>query len=321
MVDANMAQTMSQAPRYSVVIPVYNSSEVVGETIDACVAYCERKGLSYELILVNDGSRDDSWQVLSRKFAEHPRLAAINLLRNYGQHTAVLAGLQYSRGEYVVTLDDDLQNPPEEIDRLIAQAETGHDVVFGRFRRKRHSPLRRLGSQIVNAINRRVFDKPRDLVLTNFRLLHRRVVDRIVAHKTLYPYINGLALMYAQRPANVEVEHRRRAAGRSTYGLVKIIELVMRILFNYSSYPLRMASMLGIVVAVMSFFLAGYFFLHGLFVGTSVPGWASVAVMLSFFNGLSLLLLAMLGEYMIRILQQVSHIENYHVVEVLRREA
>jgi glycosyltransferase involved in cell wall biosynthesis len=272
------------------------------------------------LILVNDGSRDDSWQVLSRKFAEHSRLAAINLLRNYGQHTAVLAGLRYSRGEYVVTLDDDLQNPPEEIGRLIAQAEAGHDVVFGRFRRKGHSPLRRLGSRIVNAINRRVFDKPRDLVLTNFRLLDRRVVDRIVAHKTLYPYINGLAIMYAQRPANVEVEHRPRAAGRSTYDFVKIIELVMRILFNYSSYPLRLASLSGIAVAVMSFFLAGYFLVRGLFIGTSVPGWASVAVMLAFFNGLSLLLLAMLGEYVIRILQQVSQIEHYHIVEVLQRE-
>lgn len=310
----------SSAPEYSVVIPVYNSSQHVGATIDACVDYLESSGLSYELILVNDSSRDTSWDVIRERCARHPRLTAINLLRNYGQHTAVLCGLEHSRGEYVVTLDDDLQNPPAEIAHLRRKAAEGHDVVFGRFRKKHHSLVRRLGSRLVNWINTRIFQKPPELVLTNFRLLHRSVVQRIVAHKTPYPYISGLAAMYAQRPADVVVEHRRRTAGTSNYGPLEILKLVMRILFNYSAFPLRLTSAIGLMVSLVSFLLAGYFLVRGLFLGTSVPGWASVAVMLAFFNGLSLLLLGMLGEYVVRILRQVSQGSHYHVTEIIGPE-
>jgi glycosyltransferase involved in cell wall biosynthesis len=306
--------------RYSVVIPVFNSANVVGTTVDATVEFFESRQLPYEIILVNDGSGDASWEVLSAKFEQHHRVIALNLLRNYGQHTAVLCGLRHSRGEYVVTLDDDMQNPPPEIAHLIAKADAGHDLVFGRYTRKMHSPVRRIGSRIVDLTNNRIFGKPRDLKLTNFRILDRRVVDRILSHRTNYPYINGLAILYAHRPADVEVEHRPRKTGRSQYGLFKITELVMRILFNYSSFPMRLVSTIGLVVAVGSLGLSALILVRALFRGTAAPGWASVAVMLSFFNGVSLLLLGMLGEYVLRILNQVSHIDQYHVAETLRRD-
>lgn len=304
--------------RLSAVIPVYNSAEIVGQTVDATVAFLESTGESYEVILVNDCSRDGSWEVLRRKFEEHEHVTAINMLRNYGQHTATLCGLRESRGEYVVTLDDDMQNPPKEIAHLVAALDAGHDLVFGRYTQKMHSPVRRLGSRIVNRMNDRIFGKPRDLKLTNFRMLRRGLVDRVLSHKTNYPYINGLAILYAHRPTDVEVEHRPRPSGQSQYGLYKITELIMRILFNYSSFPMRLVSAVGLAVAALSLAMSAFILVRALIQGTAAPGWPSVAVMLSFFNGISLLLLGMLGEYVVRILNQVSHLEQFHVAETLR---
>ena len=170
--------------RYSAVIPVFKSATIVGDTIDQTVAFFEAFGCDYEVIAVNDGSPDGSWAVLAQKAAANPRILAIDLLRNYGQHTALLCGLKQSSGDYVITLDDDLQNPPAEIVHLIRAAGEGHDVVFGRFRQKQHAAYRRLGSRMVGLLNDRIFHKPEDLVLSNFRIIRRDVVDRVCAYRT-----------------------------------------------------------------------------------------------------------------------------------------
>lgn len=303
--------------KYSVVIPVYNSAATVGETIDRTVAFFEGHGYDYELVLVNDGSRDRSWDVLREKALENPHIVAINLLRNYGQHTALFCGFQESTGDYLITIDDDLQNPPEEIIHLINKAHEGHDVVFGRYRKKRHGLYRRLGSLLIRAINRRIFHQPKGLVLTNFRIIRRDVVDRICSYRTHYPYIQGLALMFSINPSNVWVEHQGRLVGMSNYNLFKIIELVMRILFNYSAYPLRLVSMVGIVISALSLLRGLYYLGKAIFIGVSVPGWTTVVVLLSFFNGITIFILSMLGEYTVRLLNQTSSTESYVVKEVI----
>src|SRR2546423_4086148 len=145
---------------YSVVIPVFNSEPIVGTTIDRTVAFFEAQHLLYEVILVNDGSTDGSWEVLRAAAQRYPHVRAINLLRNYGQHNANLCGLRAAKGDYVVTMDDDLQNPPEEIIHLIEKAMTGPDVVFGRFRHKAASAQRTLGSKVIGLLNRRIFGQP-----------------------------------------------------------------------------------------------------------------------------------------------------------------
>lgn len=318
--SSETAISAAQPPEYSTVIPVFNSAGIVSETIDACARFFEQEGLAYEIIAVDDGSTDESWEVLQRSAAKNPAVVAVRLLRNYGQHSAVHCGLAVSRGEYVVILDDDLQNRPEEIPKLIQAAAEGADVVFGKFLRKKHSLTRRAGSWLTNRVNTAVFDKPRDLVLTNFKLIHRRVVDRILAHRTPFPYINGLAVLYARRPASVPVEHHERRVGKSNYGPVKIAELLTRILFNYSAFPLRFVTTAGLTIAALSFCFAAYVLAKALIVGTTVPGWASVVVMLAFFNGMTLLVLGMIGEYLIRILKQISMTEPYHVAEIHRNE-
>jgi len=281
----------------SIVIPVYNSEGVVGDTVDQTVAVCESAGLDFELILVNDGSPDGSWEVIAEKASASKRIIAVDLLRNYGQHTAVFAGMKLSKGKFLVTMDDDLQNPPEEILPLLAKAANGFDLVMGEFVLKQHSRFRNVGTYLVGWMNRRIFGKPRNLVLSNFRCIRRDVVDRMLDYRTAYPYIPGLALMFSRRRANVTVEHRQRTVGSGGYTMKKIVALVFRILFNYSSFPLRLVSTMGMVITGLAFGLSAFLLLKALIVGVEVPGWASVAVMLSFFNGVTLLIISMLGEY------------------------
>lgn len=304
--------------KYSVVIPVFNSEKIVGETIDRTVAFFRREDLKFELILVNDGSSDGSWGVLQQKAHEYREVIAINLLRNYGQHVANICGFRQSQGDYVVTMDDDLQNPPEEIKKLIEKAAEGHDLVIGRFREKKHSLARRIGSRIVGLINRRIFHGQKDLVLTNFRIIHRDVIERACQYKTSYPYVPGLVLMFSTNRANVLVNHRERSVGSSNYNLWRIAKLVSELLFNYSSYPLRLVAGIGLLTAMASFTISIFYLLMAFFVGTNVPGWATVVVLLSFFNGMTLFVLGMLGEYLVRLINQGSYTEPYHIKEILR---
>jgi polyisoprenyl-phosphate glycosyltransferase len=309
----------THCPTYSVIIPVYNSEQIIAQTVKRTAAFFEAQGWSYEIILVNDGSPDNSWTIVRQIALENPHVLGLNLLRNYGQHTALYCGLQHSQGDYAITLDDDLQNPPEEIVHLAAKAAEGHDLVFGRFRHKEHDSYRRAGSRLIGLINEKIFDKPDDLVLTNFRIIHRDVVERICAYQTNAPYIPGLALMFATNPANVWVEHHKRLVGKSNYNFLKILELVMRILFNYSAYPLRIVSAAGIIVASLSFVLGVYYLMRAIFGGIAVPGWATLVVLVAFFNGLSLLMLAMMGEYLIRLLNQVTTSKSYYIKESARQ--
>lgn len=307
-----------RAPVYSVVIPVYNSAGIVGVTLQRTAAFFEARGLSYEIVAVNDGSRDPSWEVVRKAARENPRIVAVNLLRNYGQHHANMCGFTHARGEWIVTLDDDMQNPPEEIAHLIEQAEKGHDLVIGRFKEKRHPLYRRLGTRLIRAVNRRIFGSPKDLVLTNFRLIRRDVVERILGYRTSYPYVPGLALMFATSPANAWVEHREREVGRTNYGMYKILKLVATILFNYSSYPLRLVATVGMGIAALSFALGTYYIVLAFLRETEIPGWTTLVVLLSFFNGMVILILSMMGEYVVRMLNQISSTESFHVKEVVR---
>jgi polyisoprenyl-phosphate glycosyltransferase len=303
------------------VVPVFNSEKLVGRVIDRTMRFFEGQGLAFEIVLVNDGSRDGSWQVIQERALADPRIIAVDLLGNHGQHTALFCGLGMTGGDYAITLDDDLQNPPEEMVHLIEKAKEGHDLVLGRFREKKHPLYRRAGSLLVSALNRRIFNKPSGLVLTNFRLMDRSVVDRVCSYQGIAPYVTGLALRGASNPANVLVEHEERESGRSQYGFVRIAQLMMRVLFAYSSFPLRLVTGIGALVSVLSFLLGCYFLIHSFLVEVSVPGWTTIVVLLSFFNGVNLLILGMLGEYVVRVLNQTSAGSQYEVKRVVRRDA
>jgi len=305
--------------KYSVIIPVYNSEQIVAETVSRTRAFFEARKLDFEIILVNDGSVDQSWHVISELARADIRIKAINLLRNYGQHPANLCGFRHASGDWLITMDDDLQNPPEEIAHLIAKATEGHDLVLGKFRSKMHAAHRRIGSKIVNWLNARIFKKPEGLVLSNFRILRKDVVKRICEYQSPFPYIPGLALMFSASPANVEVEHHPRRIGKSNYNALRITQLVATILFNYSSFPLRLVMGIGLAVSFASFVMGIAYLIKGLIHGSQVPGWTTLVVLLAFFNGMLMLMVGILGEYMVRLLTQASGSTPYQVKELVDR--
>lgn len=303
---------------YSIVIPVYKSETIIPDTISQVISAMDDLSEPYEVILVNDGSPDGAWSVIKGLAEKYNSVVAINLIKNYGQHNAVHCGFAHAKGSYIITMDDDLQNPPSELKHLINKIKNSeYDLVFGKFREKKHAAHRRMGSKIIGYLNKKVFKKPDNITLTNFRIVKREVIERVLRHKTPYPYIPGLLLLYASNVGNVVVEHHERDVGSSNYTLSKILSLVSRLLINYSSYPLRLLSTVGIVISLFSFSLGGFYLVKGIFFGSEIQGWTTLVVLTSFLCGFIITLLGIIGEYLARILEQVSGRESYYVKEVV----
>ncbi len=303
----------AEGPLYSIVIPVYRSAPILPTLVERIDAFFAAHPFRHEIILVNDGSPDDTWAVIERLKNGRPQIVAIDLLRNYGQHSAVFCGLEHARGDFVITMDDDLQNPPEEIIHLIRKVDEGYDAVFGEFHQKMHGLLRTWGSKLIGWLNTRLFHKPPDLVLTNFRIIRREVVDAVCAFRTVFPYVSGLVLMSGKTFANVKVEHHPRTVGESNYNLRTILRLVWRIVFNYSAFPLRALCALGGFVALLSFLLGAYYLGRAMFFGTETAGFPTLVILLSFYQGFMLLIFAAVGEYLVRISSDVSGQKAYRV--------
>jgi glycosyltransferase involved in cell wall biosynthesis len=301
----------------SIIIPVYKSEKIVSTTISRTHEFLKNNHILFEIIAVNDGSPDDSWKVLcdiAKKYSSE--IKVINLLKNSGQHSALLCGMLHSRGEWVVTLDDDMQIPPEEIGKLLAYAKNDVDLVVGKFKGKKHPLFRRMGSHVVQKLNERIFGKPVDFAITSFRMMRRDVVDRILQWKTPYPYINGLMLLCSANRVNVLVQHQERPVGKSGYGLKQISALVFRILFNYSAFPLRFVLVLALIASAVSFVAGAFFVIRRMLGDTEVSGWTSIVALMAFFNSFVVVMLAMIGEYILRLVRQVSNETAFTVKEV-----
>ncbi|NQV53706.1 MAG: glycosyltransferase family 2 protein [Flavobacteriales bacterium] len=302
---------------FSIIIPVYNSEELVAKTVHAILDEMEHHRFEIEMILVNDGSPDGSWEVISQLARQFSNVRSINLLHNFGQHTAVLCGIAHAKGEYLVTMDDDLQNPPSELPKLFAKIAEGYDLVFARFDQKKHAGYRKLGSKIIGYLNKKVFDKPDDIVLTNFRIFTKETAQRVLQYRTNYPYIPGMLLMSAGRIANVTTSHHSRERGTSNYSIWKILQLVSRLLFNYSSYPLRLVSTMGLVISAVSFLGGLGYMAKSFFLGVSVAGWTTIVVLISFLIGFVLIILGIMGEYLARIMNQLATDKPYQIRDIV----
>lgn len=306
---------------YSIVIPVYNSEQIVSNTVAQIVKEFERTSFNYEIILVNDGSKDNSWNIIKKLAIENKYIKSINLIKNYGQHNAILCGFNHVSGDFVITMDDDLQNPPSEIIHLINKmSESDYDLVFGKFKEKRHAGYRKLGTKFIGYLNKKIFNKPEHITLTNFRIIKKDVIQRVLEHNTAYPYIPGLLLMYSTNISNVMVEHKDRQVGKSNYNLKKIFSLMSNLLINYSSYPLKILSSIGFFISFISFFVGVYVLIDGFIGGVQVPGWTTLVVLVSFLGGFIIVLLGLIGEYLSRILDQMSNNRSYYIKEIIDEE-
>ncbi len=290
----------------SVVIPCYNSSKSIEELYERLSFSLQDLERPYEIIMVNDCSKDDTLDLLEAIAHSDSRVKVIDLMFNVGQYRALMCGLRYSAGDIVITMDDDLQHPPEEIFKLVdfLNENPDYDAVFGEYEKKKHAILRKWGSKLVGCLNRKLFNKPPDLIMSPFRGLRRNLVDTIADHKTVFPVIGPMILQSSRAIANVKVKHEKRKYGTSNYRFFKLVSLTLDHIFQYSSYPLKVISMIGVSAAALSLFISIYFILKYFFMGIFVPGWTSIIVLLNFYCGLILFSIGIIGEYLIRILKE-----------------
>jgi undecaprenyl-phosphate 4-deoxy-4-formamido-L-arabinose transferase len=304
-------------PSISVVIPVYCGVNTVQQVVEGVVRILAEAGIAFEIILVDDGSPDETWSILHRIHQERPNvIKAIQLMRNFGQHNAIMCGLRHAKGDYIITMDDDGQHPPEEIPKLLRAIEqTGADVVYGVPRERSHAPWRNLGSWIVVTFYKLVFRT--HVTPSAFRVMRRQVVEAILSYDLNYTYIDGLLAWNTDRIAQIEVEHRPRKLGQSGYNFAKLFTLAMNLFTNFSLLPLQIVSATGFVVALAGLVLGLYYFVQKIVGNIAVPGYASLIVAVLFLGGLQLLALGIIGEYLGRIHLNINKQPQYSIREVL----
>ncbi|MFO1521798.1 MAG: glycosyltransferase family 2 protein [Kiritimatiellia bacterium] len=306
----------------SVVVPVYRGADTVGPLVERLNALDVEGGM--EIILVNDGSPDNSADVCRALVAVQPDrvpLVFVNLARNFGEHNAVMAGYRQSQGRFVVNIDDDFQNPPEEILRVLAHARAGSfDVVYTSFGDKSHESWRNLGSWLNGKLADWLLDKPRGVYLSSFRCLSRLVVDQVIRYEGSYPYIDGLIFQVTQNVGTLQVRHDPRQQGASGYTMRKLVRLALNMMVNFSVMPLRLATFLGFLIAGFGFLgvvwlTVEYFLLH------QPPGWTTIMVAMAVFSGAQLVILGIAGEYLGRMHLNLNRRPQFVVREVHRSGA
>ena len=302
--------------KVSFVIPCYRSAKTLPGVVDEI----NRKMKSmdqyeYEIILVDDCSPDDTLGVIRGLCGEYPFVKGIDFARNFGQHSALMAGLRHSDGDYVVCLDDDGQTPADEADKLLDKLEEGYDAVYAKYEHKKHSLFRNFGSRVNERMARILLEKPKELYVSSYFAVKRFVVEDMIRYENSYPYVIGLVLRSTGRIANVYVNHREREIGSSGYTLKKLISLWLNGFTAFSVKPLRMATGLGALSAMVGFFYGIYVIIRRM-VRPDVPmGFSSTMAALVFFGGMIMLMLGLIGEYIGRIYISLNNSPQYVIRE------
>jgi len=286
--------------RISAVVPVYRSQAMLPELHRRLVAALEQIGRPFEILLVEDCGGDDSWSVIKQLAAADPRVRGLRLARNYGQHNALLCGIRAARGELVVTLDDDLQNPPEEIHRLLARLDEGYDVVYGSPQAETHGFLRDQASRITKLALQGAMGVDSASKVSAFRVFRTRLRDAFAAYRSPSVNIDVLLTWGTTRFGSVLVRQDERAVGDSGYTLRKLINHAVNMMTGFSVLPLQVASVLGLAFGSMGFLVLLYVLLRYLVDGSAVPGFPFLASIIAIFSGVQLFALGIFGEYLAR---------------------
>ena len=306
-------------PEISVVIPVYNEEAGLANLFARLYPAMDKLGLSYEILFVNDGSRDNSVSILAEQYRKRPDVTRVVLFNgNYGQHMAILAGFEQTRGDIVITLDADLQNPPEEIHKLVAKMREGYDYV-GSIRRKRQdSAWRTYASKAMN----RLREKITNIHITDqgnmLRAYGRNVIDLVNQCGEVNTFVPALAYKFARRPTEITVEHEERAAGESKYSLYSLIRLNFDLMTGFSLVPLQLFSLMGMVLSLLSALLVIVLVVRRLIIGSEADGVFTLFAIAFFFMGVILFGIGLVGEYVGRIYQQVRARPRYVVATILQ---
>lgn len=305
----------------SVVIPVYNSAQIMPLLLERLRNVLDGLDMTYEIVMVEDGSPDDSWRVLSTLQQHDPQhIVAVQLMRNYGQHNALMCGFRHARGALVVTMDDDLQHPPEEIPKLLDTIAAGDlDLVYGCYDKKKHPLLKNAGSAVVNMFFRRVFRL--GVTVTAFRVFRRELLEAILSYTRPFTFIDGLLAWNTRRVGTTTVEHHPRASGHSGDSLAKMVTLALNLFTNFSLLPLQVVSLVGSLAAVCGLVTGVYYLIRHFTGSITTPGYASIIVSILILGGLQLLGLGIIGEYLGRLHLNVNEKPQYRERHVLAATA
>jgi len=308
-------------PYLSIVVPVYNEAGNLAQLHTRLTNTLDRYGKPYEVILVNDGSRDTTETLLNEIHQKSPRhFRIIHFNGNFGQHMAIIAGFERVRGDIIITLDADLQNPPEEIPNLVEAIEKGHDYVGSIRKNRQDSSFRRWASRLNNSIRARITG----IVMTDqgcmLRAYRRHVIDAVVTSKESSVYIPALAYSFASKPTEIEVEHGPRAAGESKYNLYKLLRLNFDLMTGFSLAPLQVFTVFGMLVSIFSTLFVIYLFVRRLMLGPEAEGMFTLFAILYFLIGVGLMGLGIVGEYVGRVYKEVRQRPHFIIRETLETQ-
>ena len=305
----------------SVVIPCYRSENTIETVTDSLVFALKQRQEDFEIILVNDGSPDNVWsriKELTKKY--HGVVKGINFTKNFGQHAALLAGYRLSKGDIVISMDDDGQTDPANIWKLVDRINEGFDVVYAKYPDTKETAFRRFGSALNNKMSEVLIQKPKNVKGTSFNAIRRYVIDDMVRYDKSYPYIGGLVYRSTSNIGDVEIEHHERIEGKSGYTLAKLINLTLNGFTAFSVKPLRISSILGMIIAVFGFVYA--LVIIGMKIGgvDIQLGYSSLMSAILIIGGMIMFLLGIVGEYVGRIYIGINNSPQYVIKEIIADE-
>ena len=301
----------------SIVIPCYYSEKTIADVVELTIEeFRKRDGYEYEFVLVNDGSSDGTFAQIRQLSEKYKFVKGVNLLRNFGQHNALMAALHYVEGDYILGMDDDMQTHPSQIFKLIDKIEEGYDLVYGHYAHRKNSILKNFSSKLNEVSSRILLGRPKEITSSNFWIITSKVASEVIKYDSYNPYIDGIFYRITHNIGNVEVEHHKRAVGTSNYTLKKLIRLWLAY-WNYSVIPLRISSVTGFFVAIIGFVTAIVTVIRKILDPTMALGWTSTICAIMIFSGLVLMSLGIIGEYLGKIILTLNHTPQFIVRETV----
>ncbi len=302
----------------SIVLPCYRSASMIQSLVESIENEIEKMPqYDYEIILVNDSSPDHTWSAIANLANTSDKIKAIDLSRNVGQHAALMAGYRFAKGDIIVNMDADGQNPPDQIHLLLDKLAEGFDIVIAKYPRKKEAFLRRVGSAINERMARYLLRKPKNLEINSFYCMRRFVVEEILRYKGPFPYLAGLLLRATSHIANVIVTHQERMEGKSGYTVSKLLSLWFNGFTAFSVKPFRIATLIGFVFSAMGFIYGIYIIIHRLVDSSVQMGYSSLMAAIVFTGGVLMLMLGLVGEYIGRIYISLNNAPQYVIRETI----
>ena len=299
----------------SVVVPCYNSEKTIAELVDLTIKEVERLGeYSLEFVLVNDCSKDHTWDVLCSLSQKYPFVKTINLAKNFGQHNAIMAGLNHTEGDLIVGMDDDMQTHPSQLPKLLDKMKEGYDLVYGLYPHRKNSFLKNLSSKFNAVTSRILLGRPKTIVSSNYWVINRLVREQVIQYRNYNPYVDAIFYRVTHHIANGPIEHFKREYGNSNYTFRKLVKLWLAY-FNFSVIPLRISAYLGLLLSATGFVGAVAVIIRQLMSPSSQMGWASLMSALCLFCGFILLVLGIIGEYLGKIILSINNTPQYIIRE------